>query len=97
MVYNKKAEGRTMSWNKHKRKINGKPADSVDENTENAEELETGEYDDIEVLPHWIHDTVEDESYVTGYKVLPSCVCSECGYHSNSEKTVCPKCGERMY
>ena len=41
-----------MSWNKHKRKINGKPADSVDENTENAEELETGEYDDIEdVIP----------------------------------------------
>ena len=48
-------------------------------------------------LPHWEHDKVEDETYMGGYKYLPSCTCSECGYHSNQEKDVCPNCGANMH
>ena len=44
----------------------------------------------------WIHDKVEDTGYVGGWKILPSCTCSKCGYHSNREKTVCPQCRSRM-
>ena len=46
--------------------------------------------------PIWIHDKVEDASYVTGYKLLRSCTCSNCGYHISSPKPVCPRCGIKM-
>ena len=41
----------------------------------------------------WIHDEVDDPAYLNGKKYLPSCTCSNCGYHSNREKRVCPQCG----
>ena len=44
----------------------------------------------------WIHDKIEDLSYFGGWKILPSCTCSKCGYHSNKEKSVCPHCGSNM-
>lgn len=47
------------------------------EKEELPEETETGE---------WIHDKVEDPEFVTGWKILPSCTCSKCGYHANREK-----------
>ena len=46
--------------------------------------------------PHWIHDTVKDEAYANGYKILRSCVCSVCGHHSNNAKTICPHCETKM-
>ncbi|MBR2554483.1 MAG: hypothetical protein IKE94_06435 [Aeriscardovia sp.] len=44
----------------------------------------------------WLHDKVEDPKYVGGWKILPSCTCSKCGYHANKEKAVCPNCGAKM-
>ena len=44
----------------------------------------------------WIHDKEEDPKYISGYKILPSCTCSRCGYHSNREKVICPQCGTKM-
>ena len=83
-----------MSWNKHKKKTYTHPdgtetEELVEEVTEETEETEEG--------PHWIHDVEEDTNYVTGYKILPSCKCSECGYHANRPKTVCPVCGAKMH
>lgn len=49
-----------------------------------------------ERIPHWIHDTKEDTHYINGIIYLPSCTCSECGYHSNKEKEYCPHCGTKM-
>ena len=46
--------------------------------------------------PHWIHDTTDDPNSVTGKKYLVSCTCSECGYHANMEKPVCPQCKAKM-
>lgn len=45
---------------------------------------------------HWIHEVEKNDSFVKGYKVLPDCVCSVCGYHSNRAKTVCPVCESIM-
>lgn len=47
-------------------------------------------------LPHWIHDRKEDPSYLKGFVYLRSCTCSECGYHSHTEKPVCEGCGAKM-
>ncbi len=44
----------------------------------------------------WIHERIEDPSYMRGYKILPSCRCSACGGYSNSPRPVCPSCGRRM-
>lgn len=41
---------------------------------------------------HWIHDKVKDSHYPSGYKSLPACTCSSCGYISNIEKEICPRC-----
>ena len=49
-----------------------------------------------ENVPHWIHHTKEDPSYIEGVMYLPACDCSVCGYTSNQEKKVCPKCGSKM-
>ncbi len=57
------------------------------EQEDNPKESETG---------MWIHDKVEEPEYVSGWKILPSCTCSKCGYHANREKPVCPNCGTRM-
>ena len=46
--------------------------------------------------PHWIHDSADDPNSVTGKKYLVSCTCSECGYHANMEKPVCPQCNAKM-
>lgn len=54
---------------------------------ENKEELKK---------PHWIHDTADDPTSVTGKRYLVTCTCSECGYHANMEKTVCPQCKATM-
>lgn len=86
-----------MSWNKHKKKTYVHPdgtetEEVIEEVTETAEpeaEAEEG--------AHWIHDVVEDTNFVTGYKILPSCKCSECGYHANRPKIVCPVCGAKMH
>ncbi len=48
-------------------------------------------------VPHWIHHTVKDPSYVGGIKYLPECDCSECGYTSSTEHDVCPHCGAKMH
>lgn len=48
------------------------------------------------VVPHWIHDTKEDPSSLTGILYLPGCTCSNCGYHANMEKDHCPHCGAKM-
>ena len=48
-------------------------------------------------VPHWIHHKVEAEGYVGGYKYLPTCDCSECGFTSNIEHAVCPHCGAKMH
>lgn len=47
-------------------------------------------------VPHWIHHTVEDASYINGIKYLRECSCSVCGYVVHSEKDVCPHCGAKM-
>ena len=54
---------------------------------ENKEELKK---------PHWIHDTADDPTSVTGKRYLVTCTCSECGYHANMEKPVCPQCKAKM-
>ena len=48
-------------------------------------------------VPHWIHHSVDDANYIGGKKYLPACDCSECGYTSNVEHSVCPKCGAKMH
>ncbi len=63
------------------------------------EDNEVTEKEDLLEEPEtgmWIHDKVEDPEYVTGWKILPSCTCSKCGYHTNREKTICPGCGSFM-
>lgn len=49
-----------------------------------------------EKKPHWIHDEATDSTSVTGKKYLISCTCSECGYHANMEKPICPQCKARI-
>ena len=49
-----------------------------------------------DVHGHWIHKTIEDASYMRGYKILPECTCSECGYEARAERPVCPSCGAVM-
>ena len=49
-----------------------------------------------EKKPHWIHDEATDSTSVTGKKYLVSCTCSECGYHANMEKPICPQCKAGM-
>ena len=46
--------------------------------------------------PHWIHDQVLDPDYPDGVKVLPGCVCSECGFRVSFERDACPHCGAVM-
>ncbi len=46
--------------------------------------------------PHWIHVKEVNQAYVRGYKILPNCRCSVCGFYSNSPKTKCPHCGTEM-
>jgi hypothetical protein len=43
-------------------------------------------------IPHWIHDTREDPSSVSGVFYLPGCTCSECGFRSGHERPFCPHC-----
>ncbi len=45
---------------------------------------------------YWIHHARKTESTVTGYIFLPKCDCSNCGYTSTMEKSVCPSCGAAM-
>ncbi|MBQ9048262.1 MAG: hypothetical protein IJ120_10260 [Solobacterium sp.] len=47
-------------------------------------------------IPHWIHETREDPSSVSGIIYLPVCHCSECGYTASFEKPFCPHCGVKM-
>ncbi len=49
-----------------------------------------------EAMPHWIHHTRENASYVNGIMYLPQCDCSVCGYTVNNEKERCPHCGVKM-
>ncbi|MBQ6591881.1 MAG: hypothetical protein IJH98_03195 [Solobacterium sp.] len=51
---------------------------------------------EAEELLEWVHDQVEDPSYLAGFKILPSCTCPNCGYHTNKEKSVCPHCGRQF-
>ena len=69
-----------------------------------AEELKTDpvnteitEDDSINTnMSRWIHDKVENPAYFGGIQRLPSCVCSNCGFHVNRERPVCPRCGSKM-
>ena len=45
---------------------------------------------------YWIHDTRKAEGSLTGIFYLPSCTCSNCGYHANMEKKNCPSCNALM-
>ena len=49
-----------------------------------------------EFIPHWIHDTREDSSSVTGIIYLRTCRCSQCGFQVSFEKPRCPHCGVEM-
>lgn len=71
---------------KKKKKIQKTWAEKRDEQ---ATELITGE-------PIWIHDKQSDPESVTGYFSLPGCTCGVCGYHSNMEKPICPRCKSEM-
>ncbi|MCR5373592.1 MAG: hypothetical protein K6E41_09040 [Solobacterium sp.] len=51
---------------------------------------------EAEELLEWVHDQAEDPSYLGGFKILPSCTCPNCGYHTNKEKKVCPHCGRQF-
>ena len=61
------------------------------ENTDNNEDDSTDAN-----MPRWIHDKVENSAYFGGIQRLPSCVCSNCGFHANRERPVCPRCGSKM-
>ena len=50
----------------------------------------------FEEAPHWIHEQVEDPSYIGGVRYLRNCRCSVCGNEVNMEKPVCPACGAKM-
>ena len=63
---------------------------------EQNQDVMNKDYNTEEEQPHWIHDQEENDMYFGGIKILPSCTCSVCGYHTNREKTVCPKCGTHM-
>lgn len=41
---------------------------------------------------YWIHERKTSSSSVTGYFILPSCICSNCGNFVPSERERCPKC-----
>ncbi len=45
---------------------------------------------------YWTHKILIDKRYVRGYRILPECTCSSCGYLANKEKSVCPRCGTPM-
>ena len=47
-------------------------------------------------IPHWIHEKVEDPSYVGGFRYARNCTCSVCGYEASFEKEKCPHCGTVM-
>ncbi len=49
------------------------------------------------LVPHWIHEKIEDPSYVGGFRYARNCTCSECGYESSFEKKTCPHCGVKMH
>ena len=44
----------------------------------------------------WIHDQIDDPSYIKGYKTIRACTCSICGYHAHGEMPICYSCGSRM-
>ena len=48
------------------------------------------------IIPHWIHETREDPSSVTGVIYLRTCRCSECGFQVSFEKPFCPHCQAEM-
>jgi len=41
---------------------------------------------------YWIHHAIKSESDISGYRFLPKCDCSNCGYTSTMEKKICPSC-----
>ena len=45
---------------------------------------------------YWIAKKVEDKNFVSGYRYLPQCECSNCGKMVNIRKPVCPYCGAIM-
>ena len=49
----------------------------------------------MDSMPHWIHHKVEAEGYIGGYKYLPQCDCSECGFTSNVEQGFVRIAGQR--
>lgn len=59
----------------------------------NTETIQTKEETD---KPYWIHEKRKDIRSVTGYVYRRDCKCSNCGYHSNMEKKICPQCGSLM-
>ena len=61
------------------------------------ENTEITEDDSINTnMSRWIHDKVENSAYFGGIQRLPSCICSNCGFHANRERPVCPRCGSKM-
>lgn len=45
---------------------------------------------------HWIHFSRQEDTSVTGYVILPQCICSACKQRMNYEKKNCPFCGAIM-
>ncbi len=47
-------------------------------------------------IGRWLHTRVSYEQSVTGYFLLSSCECSECGVICEQESNFCPNCGADM-
>ena len=47
-------------------------------------------------VPHWIHEKIEDPSYVGGFRYARNCSSSNCGYEASFEKEICPRCRKKM-
>ena len=61
-----------------------------------VEELERLPSAQLERNGRWIHERVNSEYSVTGYFILRSCECSECGAICEQESNFCPNCGANM-
>ena len=45
---------------------------------------------------YWIHHAYQTDETISGYIYLPKCDCSNCGYTSSMEKSICPSCQSIM-
>ena len=45
---------------------------------------------------YWIHHAYQTDETISGAIYLPKCDCSNCGYTSSMEKSICPSCQSVM-